>query len=70
MELIIVLYVITSVISYGGTFAHFQESYPLIAEEDYRKDMGVSILVSLIPFVGFIVSLFIAGFYEKGFKFK
>lgn len=70
MELIIVLYVITSVISYGGTFAYFQEGNPLSAEESYRKDMGVSILFSLIPFVGFIVSLFITGFYEKGFKFK
>lgn len=63
------IYIVTVIIAYGGFFASSQRTFPNHAEENYRIDMGLCMLLALIPFVNLIVSFFVTGFYEKGFKF-
>ncbi len=66
----ITAWIVTSVICYGSTFAYLQRQFPTIAKEMYKEDMFHSIIVSLIPFVGFIIGTFLNGFYKHGFKFR
>lgn len=67
--LIIIAYIVSSVISYGATFAYFQRKFPSIAEEFYREDMGFAIAMALLPF-SIVLSFVMSGFYKHGFKFK
>jgi hypothetical protein len=65
----VLLWAICGVIAYGSTFAHFQRSWPSIADEDYTFDMRMAILF------GFggpcaMAALFILGGFKHGFKWK
>ena len=68
--ILVTLYVLTGIMNYAGIFAYCQRRYALIAKESYRSDMAFSMLVSMIPFIGFFVGFFVTGFYQYGFKFK
>ncbi len=67
--LIIIAYVVSVVISYGGTFAYFNGEYPSIAKNNHRENMAQSLMFALIPIAGFVVPFFMTGFFKHGFKF-
>ncbi len=68
MILFIIMWVVTSVLAYGFSFAHFQRKYPSLAVRYYRIDMAFCLAMSIFPLVSFI-SVFILGFYKYGLKF-
>lgn len=70
LPILIAIYIATFLITYSATFAYFQKTYPTLAKEHYKVDLGFSIVFALIPIAGFIMVLFLSGFYENGFKFK
>lgn len=70
MKFIITVWLICGFITYGTTFAYFQSKYPLVAEEQYREDIGDSIFFSLFGPFGLIVSSLLSGFWEYGWKLK
>lgn len=49
----------------GFALANVQRSFPTIAEEKYRADLGFAYGFSLVP-IFWAVTPFITGFYEHG----
>jgi len=45
--LLVCVYIICFIISYGLCFASLQNDFPLLKEEDYKKDLVFSIIISL-----------------------
>jgi len=74
MEILIFVYVVFAVLTYGISFAALQRGYEILAEKDYWVDMRWSLFFALFGPVGFIgvsLFLFIEGVYFKhGLKFK
>jgi hypothetical protein len=70
MELAIyVLLAATSVLSYAAMFAHWQRSYPSLAEEDHVKDWFVA-FVGALPVVGPLATLTSTACYRKAGDYK
>lgn len=67
--LLVILYIISSAVSYGGTFAYLQKEWTSIADRQYRTDIAFSIGMSLVPIVWPVVLLFATWFYKHWFKF-
>ena len=70
IELIIVIWIILSILTYGMHFAYFQRKYSIIAEEEYREDMAHAVLVAILSPISFWVIFFMTGFAKYGLKFK
>ena len=69
-KLIIVIWIICGILTYGITFGYFQGGWPEISEKGYRQDMSFSVFFGLLGPIGLIISFFISGFAEYGLKFK
>jgi hypothetical protein len=67
--LLSVIYVAGFVLTYGGTLAFFQKSWPNLAQKDYRNDVAFAVFVALTP-IGWLVELFMCGFYKHGFMWR
>jgi hypothetical protein len=69
--IIIVIYIASSIASYGIHFAHLQaQSNPYFKEQFYKKDMKVSALLSVAGPLSLVAALTMTGFAEHGIKLK
>jgi len=66
----VVIWVICGVLAYGICFGYLQRKFPDIAEEEYRRDMGTSVLFGFGGPITLSVLFFMTGFAEHGLKFK
>lgn len=74
MIFLLIGYLVCSFLCYGMLFASAQGMFPQIAEDQYREDLGWSLLMGLtagmLGPVGVLVVLLITGFAKHGFKVK
>lgn len=67
--ILIIAYIITAIVAYGGSLAYYQRKYLYIAEENLREDILFCIVISCIPAIGFITQFVFTGGFKYGFKF-
>jgi len=70
ITLFMVIWTICGVLTYGITLAYFQRNYPEIAKEDYREDVGFSVLFGIVGPIGLFVSLWGSGFAKHGLMYR
>lgn len=70
MKIILIIWIICGILTYGIHFGYFQRKYPELAEKNYKKDMGDAILFGLTGPIGLCVSFLESGMAEHGLKFK
>ena len=68
--LVLIIWLICGILTYGITFAYMQEEYPLVAEIGYEADRNFAILLGICGPIGLLVSFFRSGFAKHGLKFK
>jgi hypothetical protein len=51
--------------TWGALMADSQCRFPTLASRDYRKDLAVTLLLSVIP-TSWLITPFLTGFYEHG----
>ena len=68
MEFVIFIWLISGVIGSGFMVAHFQRTYPSIAAETYRQDLGLALLLAIAGPIFGIVAFGISGFGESGWQ--
>lgn len=66
----IILWVISGILAYGISFAHWQRSFPLIAKESYIEDVILSISFGLFGIFSLMVLIILTNFVKHGIKFK
>ena len=64
------IWVVCSVLSYGLSFAYFQRKYPMLAKRDYRRDMLVCVVISLVGPMSLILTLINFRSFKYGMKFR
>jgi hypothetical protein len=66
---IVVGWLVSGVFSWGIAFAYFQREYPLLAQEDYRRDLRMCALGSMLGGPASLMSsLTTSRFCKHGFK--
>jgi hypothetical protein len=70
IAMVVALWLICGVITYGGLFAHLQNKYPARAADEYRGDRSYSVVPSLFGPFGLITVAFATRFFKYGFKFS
>ena len=55
--LAILVWIVCGVFAYGLTFAYFQETYPMIAEQDAKYDRRFAGIISIFGPLGLFVIL-------------
>ena len=69
--IIIVIYIVSSMLSYGIHFAHLQaQSNQYFREQYYKKDRNVSALLSVAGPLSLVAALTMTGFAKNGIKLK
>jgi hypothetical protein len=70
LAVVVTLWLLCGVLTYGGLFAHLQTKYPALAEDEYRGDRRYALLPSLFGPLGLLtVALATRGF-KDGLKFS
>ena len=64
-----VLWIITSVLTYGFFFAYYQREFPSVSEREKGYDRNHALIMSIFPFAG-IIAVGLCGRYKHGIKFK
>jgi len=67
--LLVVIWVLCGIETYGRLFAYFQREYAVIADENYKSDIIFCAIISLTGPIAFIVS-FIVKHRGYGYKFR
>lgn len=70
MIILIILYLICVVLTYGITFSYFYNEFSLISEEYYSYSKSMGVLFALSGPIGLIFSFVFSGFAKHGLKFK
>lgn len=74
MIFLLIGYLVCAFLCYGTLFAAAQGMFPQIAKDQYRDDLGLSLLMGftagMLGPVGVLVVLLITGFAKHGFKVK
>lgn len=65
----LVLWLVTSVITYGVLLGYYQREFPMLASEEYSRDAQHAALVAVLPLVGLLVALF-SGKFKHGVQFS
>jgi hypothetical protein len=68
MPTFIIIWIVTSVLSYGFAFGYFQKEYPLSAQQYQKRNRLFALKLSVFPFAGMIIVI-IEGLYKHGLKF-
>lgn len=68
--MIIIVYLIFAVLTYGITLGYFQKRWPTVADMSYEKDMCFAIFLSLFQPAGLIMSFVLSNFCKYGLKFR
>lgn len=69
LALLILIWCVLGVPTWGMFFAYQQGEYRMTAKEGYREDLGFSIMLAIVggP-IGSFITLFATGFAKHGFK--
>ena len=70
IEFLVIFWVACGFIQAGITIADFQRSFPRIAVETYRHDVGLAVLAGFLGTVGLFISFFTSGFCKHGWSLK
>ena len=70
LAMVVTLWLLCGVITYGGLFAHLQKKYPAQAEDEYRGDRSYSIVPSLFGPFGLLAVALATRCFKDGFKFS
>lgn len=65
---VLIVWIVTSVLTYGYNLAYYQRQYPGIAEEDYVRDVIFALSLSVFPLAGYLATLNL-GKTKHGLKF-
>lgn len=68
IPLFVLLWLVSSVLTFGWNFAYFQREYPTLAEENYLADILFSLAISLFPFAG-LFPVYLMDLHKHGWKF-
>lgn len=68
--LILLLYLVGAVLSYGLTFAYFEREYPELTDEDYSKTRGLAFFFGLASWLGVAVALYKGDWGKHGLKYR
>jgi hypothetical protein len=68
MAIFILSWLVCSLLGYGWMFAYFQREYPILASNDYKKDLVNAALMSIFGPITVMVAL-VHGAYKHGLKF-
>ena len=69
-KMIIGLYLICMVLTFGITLGYFQNRFPVIAKKTCREDIGFAVVMSIIQPVGLFVAFTMSGFVVYGIRFS
>lgn len=67
--LILLIWLICSVLTYGFSFGLFQREFPCLAVKGYKEDMRISLFFALFGPFG-LIGLFLAAGFKHGMKFR
>lgn len=67
--LLVALYLLQAIFSFGALFAHSQDTWKEFAWPNRRSDAAYSLFMAILPF-GFMVALFATGFAEHGLRYR
>ena len=67
--LVMMVYVFCGWATAAAFFAYFQKTFPELANKDYKRDLGFSIIFGALP-PCWIATLIGSGFYRYGFDWK
>jgi hypothetical protein len=70
LVLIILGWLICGILTYGISLAYFQRTFPTIAQEMVREDMGISCIFGLFGPLGLVILFFFSGFAQCGIMFR
>ena len=68
--LVPILWFLCGFIQAGISIADFQRSFPNIAVETYRNDVGLAIMLGLLGPVGLCISFLTSGFCKHGWSLR
>ena len=66
--LIVCVWLLFGILGAGWCFAYFQGRFYSIAQEEWREDMGLAILFSILGPVFAIMSFLLSGFGKYGWR--
>jgi hypothetical protein len=70
IAIVVAMWLLCGVLTYGGLFAHLQYKYPSLAEDDYRGDRSYSLVSAFFGPFGLITVALATRFFKDGFKFS
>jgi len=70
LAIVVTLWLLCGVLTYGGLFAHLQTKYPALAEDEYRGDRRYAIVSSLFGPFGLLTIALATRCFKDGLKFS
>lgn len=70
ITLIVLMWLICSLLSYGAVFAHLQRQFPMFAKKDYEEDRNFALVMSIFGPIGLLTALMVTRGFKHGFKFR
>jgi hypothetical protein len=70
LAMVVPLWLLCGVITYGGLFAHLQNKYPALAKDEYRGDRRYALLPSLCGPFGLLTIALATRCFKEGLKFS
>jgi hypothetical protein len=64
------IWVTCGAFAYAGALAYFQGSWPRLAKEQYREDLGLAVVMWLGGPFGLVVTTLASGFFKYGLRWK
>lgn len=69
LAIVVTLWLLCGVLSYGGLFTHLQKKYPALTQDEYRGDRRYAIFPSLCGPFGLITVALATRCFKDGLKF-
>ena len=70
LTIVVTLWLLCGVFTYGGLFAHLQKKYPARAADEYRGDRRYALVPSLCGPFGLLTVALATRCFKDGFKFS
>jgi hypothetical protein len=70
LAIVVALWLLCGILTYGGLFAHLQTQYPARAADEYRRDRSYAIIPSLFGPFGLLTVVLATRCFKYGFKFS
>ena len=70
LAIYLIFHLVCGFVSVGFFLAYAQGEFPTIAEEHYRDDLGMAILMSFLGPISLLISIFGTGLCKYGWRLK